>query len=165
MPWCPKCKTEFREGIEICSDCKTELVNKIKEEKIEYDKEIFLMCVAGEIEANGVESLLRAHDIPVLKKHKGAGGYLEIYMGMSKAGIDLFVPENLLEEARDIVEKTSEEIVTEEITIEDDNTSSFEENYQRKRRKRTRIILLFEAIGIIGIVSITIYNLVKLLMK
>lgn len=26
MPWCPNCKTEYREGITHCADCKTELV-------------------------------------------------------------------------------------------------------------------------------------------
>lgn len=31
MPWCPKCKTEYREGITVCADCKTELVAEYKE--------------------------------------------------------------------------------------------------------------------------------------
>ena len=31
MPWCPKCKTEYREGITHCADCKTELVSDYKE--------------------------------------------------------------------------------------------------------------------------------------
>ncbi len=26
MPWCPKCKTEYKEGVTHCSDCHTELV-------------------------------------------------------------------------------------------------------------------------------------------
>lgn len=26
MPWCPKCKTEFRENVSVCVDCGTELV-------------------------------------------------------------------------------------------------------------------------------------------
>ncbi len=26
MPWCPKCKTEYREGFKICADCGSELV-------------------------------------------------------------------------------------------------------------------------------------------
>ncbi len=31
MPWCPKCKTEYREGITVCADCKTELVAEYKD--------------------------------------------------------------------------------------------------------------------------------------
>ncbi len=26
MPWCPKCKTEYREGFKVCADCGSELV-------------------------------------------------------------------------------------------------------------------------------------------
>lgn len=28
MPWCPKCKNEYREGIAVCSDCGCELVDE-----------------------------------------------------------------------------------------------------------------------------------------
>lgn len=31
MPWCPKCKNEYREGVKVCSDCGTELVDELKE--------------------------------------------------------------------------------------------------------------------------------------
>lgn len=30
MPWCPKCKTEYIEGIEICADCHTPLVSSLE---------------------------------------------------------------------------------------------------------------------------------------
>ena len=33
MPWCPKCKNEYKEGIKICADCGCELVSEEKEEK------------------------------------------------------------------------------------------------------------------------------------
>lgn len=29
MPWCPKCKIEYKEGIKICSDCGSPLLNDI----------------------------------------------------------------------------------------------------------------------------------------
>lgn len=35
MPWCPNCKSEYREGITVCSDCKSQLVEEIIKE-IEY---------------------------------------------------------------------------------------------------------------------------------
>ena len=31
MPWCPNCKTEYREGIVVCADCKAELVAEYKD--------------------------------------------------------------------------------------------------------------------------------------
>lgn len=34
MPWCPNCKAEYQEGYTVCSDCKTELVDDIKEAEV-----------------------------------------------------------------------------------------------------------------------------------
>ena len=31
MPWCPKCKNEYYEGIKVCADCGTELVESLEE--------------------------------------------------------------------------------------------------------------------------------------
>lgn len=31
MPWCPKCKNEYREGIAVCTDCGCELVDSLEE--------------------------------------------------------------------------------------------------------------------------------------
>ncbi len=28
MPWCPKCKYEYRDGIKVCADCGCELVDE-----------------------------------------------------------------------------------------------------------------------------------------
>lgn len=37
MPWCPKCKNEYRAGITICPDCKEELLEELTEEmELEY---------------------------------------------------------------------------------------------------------------------------------
>ena len=33
MPWCPKCKTEYRKGFTTCSDCNTPLVEKLVDEE------------------------------------------------------------------------------------------------------------------------------------
>lgn len=31
MPWCPKCKNEYYEGIEVCADCGCELVDSLED--------------------------------------------------------------------------------------------------------------------------------------
>lgn len=37
MAWCPKCKEEYREGITVCADCGTELVENLPEERKEEE--------------------------------------------------------------------------------------------------------------------------------
>lgn len=32
MPWCPKCKAEYREGMTVCSDCKVDLVSELPDD-------------------------------------------------------------------------------------------------------------------------------------
>lgn len=40
MPWCPKCKLEYVEGIKVCPDCNVELVEKLNEEEVSFDPEL-----------------------------------------------------------------------------------------------------------------------------
>ena len=62
-----------------------------------------LINVLDEFEMNIVRSLLESHGIPVHIEHKEAGQYLSVIMGVSKFGIDLFVPGDKLEQAREIL--------------------------------------------------------------
>jgi uncharacterized Zn finger protein (UPF0148 family) len=39
MPWCPKCKSEYREGFTVCADCGTPLVEEPEEDSEEVDAE------------------------------------------------------------------------------------------------------------------------------
>lgn len=35
MPWCPKCRNEYREGITLCAECGVELVDSLEEKREE----------------------------------------------------------------------------------------------------------------------------------
>lgn len=39
MPWCPKCKSEYREGFTVCADCGSRLVDEEPEEEILIEAE------------------------------------------------------------------------------------------------------------------------------
>ena len=67
------------------------------------DNGALLITACNAIEADLLESKLKAYGIPVLRKYKGFGDYLNIYMGATPFGVDLYVPAELLEKARDIV--------------------------------------------------------------
>ncbi len=111
MPWCPKCRIEYRENFSTCTDCNSNLVEKHEdenEEKPVYDHEKYLTTVYNNIEADMLEALLNSYKIPVLRKYRDAGGYLKIYMGSVASAIDIFVPSKLYELAKDLIEAKPE---------------------------------------------------------
>ncbi len=38
MPWCPKCKSEYREGFTVCADCGSELIDEEQFRKLEEER-------------------------------------------------------------------------------------------------------------------------------
>ncbi len=74
----------------------------------ENDVEAFLLSVSSSMEADMIESLLKANDIPVLKKYRESGGYMMIMMGSTIYGVDLYVPSDMLDKAREIVDGSRE---------------------------------------------------------
>ncbi len=53
-------------------------------------------------EAGLTEQLLRAYDIPVLTARGNLGSLGTIVLGFSGEGVDLYVPESMLEDARNL---------------------------------------------------------------
>ena len=41
MPWCPKCKNEYREGFTVCSECNVELVDDLEAVEAEEKELVF----------------------------------------------------------------------------------------------------------------------------
>lgn len=50
MPWCPVCKSEYREGIEFCADCKVPLAESLEEEVQEPEETDILEEEVQELE-------------------------------------------------------------------------------------------------------------------
>jgi hypothetical protein len=64
---------------------------------------VYLCTAQNSLEAEIFESKLRGEGIPSERRYKDAGNYLEIFMGSSVFPIDIYVPEQALEDARNVV--------------------------------------------------------------
>lgn len=150
MLWCPKCKVEYREGFDQCDDCGHALeempcakpedeasCNRVAEDA---GTEVFL---SGSNDAFTIQIMceaLKDAGIPCICKKRGAGEYLEVYMGVSWLGADLYVPSRLLTRAKEIIA-----IYTDELHhITPPKEAIIEENREElPRRKAARWMVAF----------------------
>lgn len=113
MPWCPNCKTEYREGFYKCSDCESDLVAEIDTE-IDTEEIVentpsdidwkYLDIFGDEQEANMIESFLNSDNINTWKKYPGFSDISKIVGGMTRLGVAIYVPQDRLDDARLIVD-------------------------------------------------------------
>lgn len=107
----------------------------------------FVKSVADDQEAVLVESILGTENIPVQRKYNEAGNYMEVYMGMSRYGINLFVPENTLELAKGLLESD---------TVDMPEGTGMEEvareaaKYETKRKSIVWVILFYLFLPVIA---------------
>jgi hypothetical protein len=88
----------------VCNDCGSALVDALPPAPPEeYAKEVFFMTVSSTMEAEVIESRLRAFGIPVLKKYRDCSGYINLFTGASNLGVDLYVPDSAVDAASEIL--------------------------------------------------------------
>jgi RNA polymerase subunit RPABC4/transcription elongation factor Spt4 len=102
MPFCPSCGYEYEAGIEVCPDCEVELVDQLSEENFEGEMVEF-MSTFSVAEAGMIKELLYSEGVfSALTNELGSS----MFGGVpSDAGeVKIFVSENDLEKARELVE-------------------------------------------------------------
>ena len=135
MSWCHECEKEYTGEEEICPVCDSDLYEDIppsmmqpekvtwgfrrntektaewpKDERGENIPVAFLANIGGsQLDYEMPLSLLRAFSIPYVCDFAGAGRIVKICFGFSGAGMDIYVPETLLEDAKEILSNNSEE--------------------------------------------------------
>lgn len=85
-----------------------------------------LITAADNGEEGVIESILRGAGIPYVVKENTADSWMRVFMGFCTSGVDFYVPEDLLDDATDLiagegaVELTDEELAAleEELALE-----------------------------------------------
>ena len=140
--YCPNCRSEYREGFTVCSDCNVDLVNRLPNDEKEETEEINVVKIestSNEIDAGIIMNLLKNNNIPCFKKSNGAGGYFNIIWGYSVFGEDIYIAERDYQRAREILDCRSEEVES----IETDDTEPEERvPFYRDSRMVASIIII-----------------------
>ncbi len=126
--------------------------------KSESKSWIFLVNARDHIEAGMLSSILSEAGIPVMNKSKGSGAYMEIYMGISHTGIDLYVPGDRLNEALQILRGQVEA----EEQVEESGEVGLVDLERKRRKGKQLIIIIYLAPLALGIIYIIISGLIRL---
>ncbi|MFA6782698.1 MAG: DUF2007 domain-containing protein [Sedimentibacter sp.] len=71
--------------------------------------EKLLLSNLSTIESEIIIAKLKSYGIPVLKKTKGTGELMEIYTGANMYGIDIYVPEDTIDLAEELLKPEDEQ--------------------------------------------------------
>jgi len=129
-------------------------LDEIKQNDVSAEPFAFLTS-ADEMEYMIIESLFKAYNIPCVKKDKEAGGYLSIYMGSNKFGVDVFVPKHLLGQAQELLESNMPiENAIDEITPDEETEEYSTMNTANKRHIAWVLLVIFGLPVVLMVVSV-----------
>ncbi|MFO7636407.1 MAG: DUF2007 domain-containing protein [Clostridia bacterium] len=113
-------------------------------------EEKYLMTANNSMEADLTESLLKAHGIATLRKYKGIDAYLKVVAGGSRLGVDFYVREVDLEQAKEILDAMA--------ASEDMDISDMSHVKEKKTKTAAWIYIGFILLTFLAAVMVMIMN-------
>jgi len=101
MPFCPKCKYEYRPDVTVCPDCDLKLIAKLHAPEKQEHIDVELVTVADftfDIQAEEAKALLESHGISAIVENAISS---MVYPGMG--GIKVSVREEDEKKAREVL--------------------------------------------------------------
>jgi hypothetical protein len=109
---------------------------------------VYFANADNESVATTLEVLLAGHDIPIVKKHTGTGGYMELYTGHTNQTIEIYVsPDDAIEAARIVALFKSAPVDKSKSIFEDDGVKNLANKWLRKRQLYRIWIMLILMMG------------------
>lgn len=159
MPWCPKCKNEYKEGYTVCADCGSQLVESLEEGPVAVyfgaENELQEMC--DFMRANGISETEIVYDkkegtyelLVAKKKAVEAQKQLRVYLSKIAA------PKKLAE-----MQRMAEELET--VQPQEEEKEEYNGPYQEADKKAEEYksgadTLLI--VGVAGIIALILLNL------
>jgi len=121
--WCPDCNKQFSYENDTCPKCGARLEENQTPElawgryipgevlsKWLYNEDgspvkpaLLKHCSCVGMDDRMLESLLDAYEIPFVKQYPQGGSFGAVILGISGNGVDIYVPETILNQALDII--------------------------------------------------------------
>ena len=106
-----------------------------------------LLTVSNQVEAGMVEELLKNEQIACYRRDRELGSFLRVSMGYSVYGEDIFVSNDQLENAKEVLKDSF--LAAQDKQDEEDldgEDSAVMESYGRRRRLAVRIVIIVLAV-------------------
>lgn len=143
MPWCPKCKEEYREEFKRCSTCGSTLVAELPQEPEEQEMDagapVLLTWSNNNLTLQMMDGALRDAGIPFTYKELGLVRGSNPHMRGGYDGVEIYVPEKLLGRARQVISIFSDEAKEDPAKLLHQSLNSTDDEAARRKRRRNVI--------------------------
>src|ERR1051326_5632627 len=101
MPYCPRCKTEYDAGIDICADCGADLISRPPD--LSGDPPVLVLHANSPGEARGARAAPESEGISAFVLSGDPVLPQEAYVVSNSPELDVYVPADEAERAREIL--------------------------------------------------------------